>query len=125
MRRVGLRPDPVGPPLEAPGPAAVPVWRPRAAWPAIGLNLLVRCAFAPCLENDFVSWDDRENFLDNPHFRGLGWPQVCWAWTTFRIGVYQPLGWMLLEAQYALFGLQPRGYHLTSLIFHALDTIVL
>jgi hypothetical protein len=92
---------------------------------AVVLVLLVAAAFYPCLSNDFVSWDDQDNFLENPHYRGLGWPQIRWAWTSFRLGVYQPLSWMLLEAQYALFGLRPWGYHLTSLVLYALDMIVL
>jgi protein O-mannosyl-transferase len=89
------------------------------------LVLLVVAAFSPCLRNDFVTWDDAENFLDNPSYRGLGWPQVRWAWTTFHLGVYQPLAWMLLEGESALWGLDPRGYHLTSLVLYAVDTVVL
>lgn len=89
------------------------------------LVLLVVAAFSPCLSNNFVTWDDAENFLDNPSYRGLGWPQLRWAWTTFHLGVYQPLAWMLLEVQSALWGLNPSGYHLTSLVLYALDTVVL
>ena len=70
-------------------------------------------------------WDDEENFLENPSYRGLGWSQIRWAWTTFLIGVYQPLAWMILEVQYVLFGLRPWGYHFTSLLLYALNTVVL
>jgi Flp pilus assembly protein TadD len=98
----------------------------RTWWMAIPLAAAVVAAFAPVLDNGFVeSWDDGQNFLDNPSFRGLGTAQVRWAWTTFLLGVYQPLAWMLLEAQYAAWGLWPRGYHLTSLMLHVLNTIAL
>jgi Flp pilus assembly protein TadD len=76
-------------------------------------------AFLPVLGNGFVNWDDPANFLKNPSFRGLGPPQLRWAWTTFWLGVYQPLAWMLFGLQYAAFGLRPWGYHLTSLLLHA------
>ena len=66
----------------------------------------------------FVGRNDPANFLENPDFRGLGWTQIRWAWTTRLLGVYQPFSWMLLEAQYAICGLEPRGYHLTSLILN-------
>jgi tetratricopeptide (TPR) repeat protein len=92
---------------------------------AVVLVLLAVLAFLPCLRNDFVSWDDDQNFRNNPSYRGLGWSQVVWDWTTFHLGVYQPLAWMLLGAEYLLFGLQPWGYHLTSLVLHALNTVVL
>jgi tetratricopeptide (TPR) repeat protein len=101
------------------------VWTPGAAGLALLLVVLVAAAFAPVLQNGFVYWDDPENFLENPYYRGLGWPQLRWAWTSFRIGVYQPLAWMILELQYVLFGLEPRGYHLTSLVFHAVNAAVL
>jgi Tfp pilus assembly protein PilF len=82
-------------------------------------------AFFPCLQNDFVAWDDRTNYLENPFYRGLGPPQLRWAWTSFHLGVYQPLAWMMLGAEYLAVGLEPRRYHLVSLVFYALDTVVL
>ncbi len=92
---------------------------------AVVLVLLVVAAFSPCLRNDFVAWDDDKNFLNNPGYRGLGWVQLRWDWTSFQLGVYQPLAWMILGAESLLWGLRPWGYHLTSLILHALNTVVL
>jgi Flp pilus assembly protein TadD len=92
---------------------------------AIPLALVVIAAFVPALDNGFVNWDDEENFLENPFYRGLGVAQVKWAWSTFWVGVYQPLAWMLLEAQYVCWKLDPRGYHLTSLALHAANAVVL
>ncbi len=107
------------------GAEAAPA-RDRRMWlVAIPLVLLVAAAFGPALDNGFVAWDDRENLLANYHYRGLGRAQVRWAWTTFHLGVYQPLAWMLYEVQYAVWGLDPRGYHLTSLLLHAADAVAL
>ena len=106
-------------------PAGEAVWGFHAGVTALLLVLLVVIAFFPCLQNDFVNWDDDTNFLENPSYRGLGWAQLRWDWTSFHIGVYQPLAWMILGAEYLLFGLEPWGYHLTSLILHALNTVVL
>ncbi len=47
-----------------------------------------------------------------------------WAWTTLWQGVYQPLGWMLAEAEYCVLGLAPSGYHLVSLILNAVNAIL-
>ncbi len=99
-------------------------WR---AWlVAIPLAVIVFYAFFPVLDNGFVpSVDDDKNFLANPHFRGLGAAQVKWAWTTFWVGAYQPLGWLLFETQYVFCKLDPRGYHLTSLLLQVVDAVVL
>jgi tetratricopeptide (TPR) repeat protein len=109
------------PPLVYPSPA-----RDRRTWlVVIPLALLVVVAFLPALGDGFVDFDDEVSILRNSQYRGLGWPQVSWAFTTFLLGVYQPLGWLLLEVQYVLFGLEARGYHLTSLLLHAANAVAL
>jgi Flp pilus assembly protein TadD len=115
--------EPAREPRVRQGPASA---RDHRTWlVAIPLVLLVAAAFAPALANGFVNWDDDTNFVRNPDYRGLDWAQVKWACTTFLAGVYQPLAWLLLEAQYVLFGLDPRYYHLASLLLHAAAAIAL
>jgi tetratricopeptide (TPR) repeat protein len=97
----------------------------RGTHAAIVLIAIVIAGFSPIRENGFVSLDDKKNFLENTSFRGLGWDQIVWAWTSCRLGVYEPLGWMALEAEYTAFGLDPRGYHTTSLALYTLVTLAL
>ena len=99
---------------ERPGPRIAP-----ALGAAVVLIALVAATFAPSLQNGWVDWDDRENYLENPAFRGLAPANLRWAATTNHLGVYQPLSWVLSEAEYVAFGLEPRGYHLVSLALHA------
>src|SRR5438034_5023452 len=80
--------------------------------------LFTLAAFLPARQNQFVNWDDKDNFLDNPHYRGLGWTHLRWMWTT-HLGHYIPLTWMTLGLDYLLWGMNPVGYHLTSLLLHA------
>jgi len=87
--------------------------------------LVTFIAFAGILDNGFVAWDDTDNFLGNLAYQGLGSKQICWAWTTFWMGVYQPLGWILAEVEYVTSGLNPRGYHLASLFLHMACAVVL
>jgi tetratricopeptide (TPR) repeat protein len=89
-------------------------------WLPPGLVVVVTLtAFLPTLGNGFASWDDALNFLDNPHYRGLGPAQLRWMFTTFHAGHYIPLTWLSLGLDYLLWGLHPGGYHLTSLLLHA------
>jgi Flp pilus assembly protein TadD len=76
-------------------------------------------AFLPALRGEFVNWDDDKNFLDNPHYRGLGPAQLRWMWTTFHVGHYVPLSWMTLGLDYSLWGMDGRGYHLTNVLLHS------
>jgi tetratricopeptide (TPR) repeat protein len=80
-------------------------------------------AFLPALQNQFVNWDDDQNFLNNYHYRGLGWSQLRWMWTTFQ-GHWIPLTWMTFGLDYLLWGMNPFGYHLTSLLLHAANAVV-
>jgi len=75
-------------------------------------------AFAPVLQNDFVNWDDRVNLLDNRSYRGLSWTHLQWMFTTFHNSLYRPLTWITLGADYLFWGMNPSGYHLTSLFLH-------
>jgi len=92
---------------------------------AVTLVLVTVAVFWPTVHNDFVNWDDRQNFQDNGVFQGSGWSRLSWMFTTFHMGVYQPLAWMILVAQHALGGMNPQVYHLGSLLLHALNCVVM
>ena len=97
----------------------------RASWVIpLAIAAVTVVAFLPVLRNGFVSFDDDKNFLDNPNFRGLGPAQLHWMWTTFHMGHYVPLSWMTLGLDYTLWGMNPLGYHLTSLLLHAANAVL-
>jgi tetratricopeptide (TPR) repeat protein len=77
------------------------------------------------LWNGFVEWDDHANFLNNEHYRGLGWMHLKWMVTTVLMGQWIPLTWITLGLDYVLWGMQPFGYHLTNLALHAANAAVL
>src|SRR4029453_18845453 len=81
-------------------------------------------AFLPTLENGFVNFDDIENFLNNSSYRGLGLTHLRWMFTTVNLGGLIPLTWMTLGFDYLIWGMDPAGYHLTSLLLHALAALV-
>jgi protein O-mannosyl-transferase len=106
--------------VAAPGaPIAAPARRDTGILAAVvAVTALV---FLSGVTGNFVSWDDDINFTNNEHFRGLGWAQIQWAFTTFHLGVYQPLAWLTLELQFVVGGLSPVIYHLVSWLLHALN----
>ncbi|MCX5789705.1 MAG: tetratricopeptide repeat protein [Elusimicrobia bacterium] len=82
-------------------------------------------AFWPSLSGQFLNWDDYKFYVINPHYRGLGWAQLRWMFTTTYNGPYQPLAWISLACDFLLWGMDPFGYHLTSLVLHCLAAVVL
>jgi Flp pilus assembly protein TadD len=91
---------------------------------ALFLVLITAITFLPGLDGAFLDWDDRENFLYNPHFRGLGPTQLHWMLTTGLLGHWMPLTWLSLAVDWTIWGLDPFGYHLTSLGFHAICALL-
>jgi tetratricopeptide (TPR) repeat protein len=91
----------------------------------LAVAALAFIAFIPALSASFVTWDDDPNFLDNPYYRGLGWRNLKWMWTTFHMGHYIPIAWMTLGLDYLIWGMNAFGYHLVNLLLHASNAVLL
>jgi len=100
--------------------------RPRIAARAVplGIALLTVAVFLPVLRAGFVDWDDPINFLENPYYRGLGWRQLRWMLTASVMGHWIPVTWLTLGADFAVWGMNPFGYHLTNLLLHTASAVV-
>src|ERR1043166_283977 len=90
----------------------------------LSIFVLTFVAFSPTLQNGFLNWDDEAILLDNPHYRGLSWSHIRWMFTTFHMSVYRPIAWLTMGLDYILWGMEPFGYHLTSLLFHCANAVL-
>ena len=92
------------------------------------LRLLVLAAtlaaFAPCLSAGFVSWDDRLFVLDNPAIRGLDAAHLRVMAGSLLGSVWIPLTWLSYALDYAAWGVEHAGYHLTNLLLHAASAVL-
>ena len=91
------------------------------------LSVATLATFGPVIGHDFVNFDDIGFVTLNPHVTsGLSWANVEWAFRSGSLtGIWHPLTWLshMLDAQ--LFGLRPGWHHLTSLLFHAANAVLL
>ncbi|MBI4635868.1 MAG: tetratricopeptide repeat protein [Candidatus Rokubacteria bacterium] len=105
----------------------------RARWPLLShdvalplvIVLAVLATFAGALGNGWVEWDDNINFLENPNYRGFGWSEIRWMLTVTTGPHWIPLTWVTLALDYVVWGMNPLGYHLTSLLLHAANGVLL
>ena len=97
---------------------------PGRRWLPFGVAAVVGITFLPAIRNGFVDFDDPANFVFNPGYRGLGWAQLSWMFTSAHMGHYIPLTWMTLGLDYVLWGLRPAGYHLTSVVLHVATAVL-
>ena len=86
---------------------------------ALSVLCLTWIVFLPALGGGFLSWDDEANLVANRAWRGLGWPQLGWMLTTFHKGHWIPVTWLSFGADYLVWGMEPKGYHLTNVLLHA------
>lgn len=81
--------------------------------------------FLESLSGQFLNWDDTDVIVSNAHLRTSGWDLVRWAFTTFSMGHYQPLTWLSLAADGAVWNFDPRGFRLTNLLLHTGTAVLL
>jgi Flp pilus assembly protein TadD len=93
--------------------------------PPLLLAALVLVVFLPALRNGFV-WDDQQYVLENPHVTGgLTAGNLRWALTSFLAGNWHPLTWASHMLDVRLFGLAAWGHHLTNVLLHLANTLLL
>ena len=100
-----------------------------AAHPAC-ISLLLATAvflvFFPVLRCQFVNLDDPLYVSSNLHVQGGLTPaNLAWAFRTGHAGNWHPLTWISHMLDCQLYGLKPAGHHLTNLLFHVLNSILL
>jgi tetratricopeptide (TPR) repeat protein len=81
-------------------------------------------AFSPCLKNRFVNWDDDLYVTKNTVIQSFSFHSVKQIFTSFFVSNYQPLTMLSYLFEYRFFKLAPFGYHLTSLILHLLNCLL-
>jgi tetratricopeptide (TPR) repeat protein len=79
----------------------------------------------PATGHDFVNYDDKEYVLENTHVTGeLTWDNVCWAFGSAYAGNWHPVTWISHMLDCEMFGLNPWGHHLTNVLLHALNAVL-
>ncbi len=88
------------------------------------ISLLTFLMYLSCLHNEFVAWDDNEYVYENPHLHPVNSGFFKWAFSDFYDSNWHPLTWVSHALDYAVWGLNPLGHHLTNNILHAVNTLI-
>jgi tetratricopeptide (TPR) repeat protein len=111
---------PASPPSAASIPS--PIRHPR--WITLAVCTLLAAGvwfvFGQTLHHRFVNFDDDVYVYKNPFvLHGLSLAGVRWAFTHSYASNWHPLAWISHMLDCQLFGLDPAGHHLTSILLHA------
>jgi len=87
------------------------------------LALATLALYWPVTRHDFINYDDDLYVTANVHVQnGLTLENLKWAFSHVVLGNWHPVTVLSHMLDCQLFGLQPWGHHLTSLLLHALNT---
>lgn len=106
--------------------SAGPARRPASALVAVALALLTAAVLAQVLGHGFLEYDDDLYVTNNKEvLSGLTWDGVTTVFRGTDIGHWHPLTFLSHMVDVELFGLNPAGHHLTNLVFHMVNTLLL
>lgn len=90
------------------------------------LAVTTAAVFWQVLDHGFINFDDDVYVTQNRHVQaGLTSKGAVWAVTNTEAGFWIPLTWLSLMLDGYLYGLNPCGYHLTNLLLHIANTLLL
>jgi protein O-mannosyl-transferase len=111
--------------------AADQIPREQHHWP----RLLLICAFLalstlvvywPVLRHAFVNYDDTDYVTANPYVQaGLTAKGFAWVWHSDVARNWHPVTMLSHMLDCQLYGLRPSGHHLTNLLFHIANAVLL
>jgi protein O-mannosyl-transferase len=112
------------------GPRATHDGATHANQHVVAVGLVAACltflALSRILFNDFVDYDDNLYVTGNPQVQeGLTLSGVYYAFTDTSTGNWHPLTMLAHMLNYTLFGLAPMGHHLSGLLIHSANTLLL
>ena len=90
------------------------------------LVLLTFATYSQVQDQEFLNYDDKRYVTENLNVKaGLTKESVMWALTTFYFSNWHPMTWLSYMLDYQLYGLHPKGHHLTNLFFHIANALLL
>jgi len=95
-------------------------------WLCVGLFVVTLGTFWPATRNGFVNLDDLAYVVRNPQVsQGVTLSGLWWAATRSHSGNWHPVTWLSHMVDCELFGLDPFGHHLVSVLIHSLSAVLL
>ncbi len=103
-------------------PPARPNWGPQAC--AALLVTAVLFAFSPAFHAEFIRWDDPQYVTENTLLRDGAGLRKIWTPLAGDLPQYYPLVFSSYWLEYRLWQVAPAGYHVTNVVLHALNAVL-
>ncbi len=86
----------------------------------VGISFLVHSG---ALKNSFTNYDDDFYTYENYRIKTLTVDNVAWLFSHGYFRSYTPLTMVSHAVDFALWGMNPKGHHLTNLVLHSINSV--
>jgi tetratricopeptide (TPR) repeat protein len=92
----------------------------------IALVIIISAVYAQVGNQPFLNMDDNTYVTDNFHVAsGITAQNIAWAFTSVDAANWHPLTWLSHMTDARLYGMNPRGHHLTNVVLHIISSLLL
>lgn len=92
---------------------------------AVCLSVAILAVFWQAVGHEFV-FDDEPYVVENQRLQsGLTLSAVKWCFTSTHVANWHPLTWLSHLLDFRFYGLNPSGHHVTNLLFHIANALLL
>lgn len=96
----------------------------RTIWLMAAILLITLLAYLPAFDNGFTNWDDPDQVIGNSDIHLLTLDNTARIFTSFYVGMYQPLTTQVYALLYSLRGGDAMVFHVFSLLVHLLNIML-
>jgi hypothetical protein len=90
------------------------------------LVIVMLAVFWQSTGHEFIVYDDALYVTENLHVNtGLTYRNMLWAFTTTEASNWHPVTWLSHMLDCQIYGMNPKGHHLTNVLLHIANTLLL
>jgi hypothetical protein len=92
----------------------------------MGLMVVTCAVYWQVGSHEFLTYDDDLYIRHNPQVaQGITGANIIWAFTSVEQCNWHPVTWLSHMLDVQLYGMNPRGHHLTNVVIHCFTTLLL
>lgn len=92
----------------------------------IALSAVTLSVYWQVGDHEFINYDDNAYVYDNLHVaEGISGSNIIWAFTSVYAANWHPITWLSHMADAHIYGMDPRGHHLSSVFIHTFSSVFL
>lgn len=87
--------------------------------------LITFASFYAVFNHEFlINWDDGAQVVNNADIKKISFSGIQKIFSTYYVGMYQPITTLTYAFDYAIYGMSSQGFHISNLLYHFIAIIM-